>query len=194
MKIENEKFGTEFAIKKSTINQNLITKKIKERMKRVILSLMAVATVAVVFTSCKPDKTPEELLQNSKGWKLQSAMSTPAYTNGAGVTSTNLFESWFLQCEQNDVVFFDKSNATKVQHGCEAKKNKQTTGTWSLTETEEFPYKLNFRIHFFEEEDGSPIYSDVEVTELSEDVFKYNYRWNDGETSYIFTMTYVPNK
>ena len=163
-------------------------------MKRVILCLMAVAAVAVVFTACNKDKTPEELLQNSKGWKLQSAVSTPAYTNSAGVASDNLFVSWFLQCEQSDVIFFDKSNATKVQHGCENKKTKQTTGTWSLTETAEYPYKLNFRIHFFEEEDGQPFYSDVEVTELSEDVFKYNYRWNDGVTSYVFTMTYVPNK
>jgi hypothetical protein len=38
------------------------------------------------------------------------------------------------------------------------------------------------------------VYSDVDVTELSEEVFKYNYTWSDGTTQYIFTMTYVPAK
>jgi len=163
-------------------------------MKRVILSLTALAMVAMVFTACdREEKTNEELLTISKGWKLKSAISTPEYTNSDGVTSANLFESWFSTCELNDVLYFNKSKATEVKHGCEDKKTKQTTGTWSF-QTED-PLVLNFRIHFFEDEDGSPVYSDVDVKELTEEVFKYNYTWeNESGTRYIFTMTYIPAK
>jgi len=152
---------------------------------------MAVAAAAVVFTSCKPNETNEGLLTIKKGWKLESALSTPAYTNSAGITSPNLFESWFADCEKKDVIYFKSGGATEVKFGCEGN-TKQTTGTWRFVQ-EDPSIVLNMRIHFFEEDGDAPIYSNVDVLELTKDVFKYNYVWqNTAGTVYTFTLTYKP--
>ena len=156
-------------------------------MKKVILSLTVVALAAVVF-SCKPEKTNEELLTSKKGWKLQRAVTNPAYTNSKGVTSVDLLENWFEACELDDVLYFKTDKGTSLTSGCDG--SKEITGTWKFQKDET---QLEFRLHYFE--DDTPIYSVVDILELSEDIFKYEYSWKDDDNkSYKFTLTYVPAK
>ncbi|MCL2130953.1 MAG: lipocalin family protein [Lentimicrobiaceae bacterium] len=140
-----------------------------------------------MFSSCGKDKTNEELLTYSKGWKLSKAVTSPAYTNSKGVTSVDLTKCWFESCEMDDILIFKTDKATSLTSGCDG--SKETTGTWSFPS--EDPLKLKFRLHYFEDIDGEPEYNTVDVTDLSEDTFEYDFTWKDEDGQmYTFTLTY----
>jgi len=141
----------------------------------------ATCTVTVINS---PSSSKTKFL-TQKAWKLSQAVSTPAYTNSAGVTSTNLFENWFLNCELNERLHFNTDNTTTISQACYA--GKETASPWYFLQNET---KLNFRLYFIEEE-GEPDYGDVDIITLDNNVFKFNYTWSNGITTYVFTLTYI---
>ena len=168
-------------------------------MKKVILSVAAVALAVVVFSSCKPDekeKTNEELLTNPKGWVMTRAISNPAYTNSLDYTDADLFKSWFYPCELKDILAFKSDKEGKktiLTSTCDAGiKQTETLGTWSFKKDTKDEIVLNFRIPFFEEN----IMADVRVTKLDENSFEFSYTWTEEGSGkdYKFTITYVPGK
>jgi len=161
-------------------------------MKRVISVATVVALAAVIFSSCGSEKTPEELLTYKNGWKMSKATSTPAYKNNDGVEDADLFESYFYECEQKDVLYFKSDGdgkRTVLAHGC-FDDGKETTGTWEFSDSD--GKLLKFRIPFFEEEK----YATVDVTKLEEDVFEFTYSWTKAGTTdeYKFRITYAHAK
>jgi len=168
-------------------------------MKRVILGLTVVVLAVVVFSSCKEEKTNEELLTNKKGWVLSKATSTPAYENSEGVVDSDLARSWYYgdyACELNDILYFKSDGdgkRTVLASNCDGNiKQKETLGTWSFVSEEVDNLKLKFRLPFFEEDEEDV----VTVTNLDEKNFEFTYTWSPyGATAvYTFRMTYVLGK
>jgi hypothetical protein len=141
------------------------------------------ATCTVTVTSPSKKK-----LLTQKDWKLSQAVSSPAYTNSNGITSADLFVSWFYPCELNDVLSFKPNNATILSQGCS--QGEEVFGTWSFLENET---KLRFRLYCLEDvEHDDPFYDAVDIITLTQDVFTYSFSWIEAEhnITYTFTLTY----
>jgi len=163
-------------------------------MKRVILSLTAVAMVIVVLTACTKDngrdkipknKTPEEYLTINKGWRLSKGMSTPAYTNNSGYTDIDLMNVWFYECELNDILVFKVDNRSSLISTCGTGiKQNEANGTWNFISKNQ----LELRNPIF----GYEMYDVVTVETLNDNMFKFSFTWSDGTQVYTFRITYVP--
>ena len=161
-------------------------------MKRVILSVTALALAVVVFSACTKEKTNEDYLTFSKGWVISKAISNPAYTNGGGITNADLTKSWFYECELNDILCFksDKDGKrTVLTTTCNGDvKQKETLGTWAFTKEEADDVRLKFRLPFFEEDEEDVVIVNV----LDDDTFEFSYTWkpDPAGSNYTFTVTY----
>jgi hypothetical protein len=89
-------------------------------MKKTILSLLAI-TIAILFTACPVvEKTPEEMLTQSKGWTLTAATSDPAYLldkDGMDVPITNLFDGFIYDDELDDIIYFKTNKSQILDYG-----------------------------------------------------------------------------
>jgi hypothetical protein len=127
-------------------------------MKKSIFALMALLIAfAISFSACdKPIPTNEELLCQSKGWELFSATSNPPFTNKAGVTNANLFESFFFPWEKDDILFFNKNKSSFMNFGKILEpgttEKEVSLGNWRFLKDEKV---LEFHLPYFFNDDDS---------------------------------------
>lgn len=164
-----------------------------------VLSIVAVALmVALVFTSCKKQKTMTELLTIEKGWVMSAATTTPYWTLNDNSQITNLFEGYVYDCEKDDIIKFKEDGHVYLNPGanvCEGEASQESSiGTWKLYESEK---RLDMQIPFFYDTEVE----NVAIVELTEEMLKVNYTWTLTEDdakgvpgTYTFTITYVPSK
>jgi hypothetical protein len=143
-------------------------------MKKTIFALMALTIAfATLFTTCKKDeteKTPGEvttdfLTKAKKGWELTAAIADRAYTNKDGVTSENLLESYFVDCEKKDILFFEESGH-KIEYGkplCSWRSGAgESLGQWKLINNDKV---LQFHLPYFvygENDDYTPLQGTIQ--------------------------------
>jgi len=125
-------------------------------MKKLFLVATAIL-VAFAFSACtKPEKTNEELLTQGKGWQLVSATSVPAFTNKDGISSPNLFVSFFYACELDDILYFYMDKSSKMDNGkllCDWDEGKVTSlGNWRFIKNDKV---LEFYLPYFFNDDDS---------------------------------------
>jgi len=136
-------------------------------MKKTLLAAMALI-VAFAFTSCDPaELTKEEMLTQKKGWEMFTATSSPAYTNLDGVTSENLFVSYFEACELDDILYFRTGGAT-LNFGkniCDWETGKEKNlGEWRLAEND----ILTFYLPYFVDNDDLMVRLEAKVIVIDE--------------------------
>jgi len=177
-------------------------------MKKTFFAVMALIVV-FAFTACdKPEPTKEELLTQTKGWILTAGTSEPPYImQGEDGEPTehlrDLFKGYFFDYELDDVYFYDKTGALRVDPGKlkpgedEDGFTKVTTlGTWVLN----YPSLLTKVPSFYDkdEETGAWIMDQVTIIELSETTLIYKYTFNAAKKKknakageiYTFTLTF----
>jgi len=128
-----------FALK---INQIINLKFFK--MKKNIFVFALCAIFAFGLTSCGgEEKTGEELLTTSKGWKLTAATTEPAYLLGEDeVPITDLFnDGYVFPCEKDDILYFNTDKSVKLNYGkfiCDGQTGKEEVleGRWELSDDE----------------------------------------------------------
>ena len=116
---------------------------------------MAIA-IAVLFTACPVvEKDQEELLTQKKGWTMLTATSDRAYTNFDGISSENLFVSFFYECELDDILHFDINKSSKMDFGkdiCDDQTGKEVgLGNWKFKSEKVLEYHLPY---FFDDNDN----------------------------------------
>ena len=171
-------------------------------MKRVILSLTAVAVVAVVFTACKPELTLDEMLTNKKGWKLVEATSAPAYELSNGSKINSLFDGYLEAWELDDILFFKEDGALTIDPGKvlppEGKSGwttAKTIGTWAWQDD---TTKIRMQIPFwYPATEGGVREPDVlNKNFLDKETLKLSLTFTEDETGerYTFALTYTAVK
>jgi len=136
-------------------------------MKKTLLAAMALI-VAFSFTACEvPEPTKEELLTQKKGWEMFAGTSSPAYTNAEDKTSENLFEVWFYDYDDDDILFFNTGGAIvnfgkKLEPGTTAKE--KNLGEWRLAEND----ILTFYLPYFVDNDDLMVRLEAKVIVLDE--------------------------
>jgi hypothetical protein len=129
--------------------------------------------IAFAFTACEdPIKTQEEKLAQKKGWTLYTATSNPAYTNYAGVTSENLFVSFFYPCELDDILSFNENKSSIMNFGkliCEDQQGKDVSlGNWKFKSEKVLEFHLPY---FFDADDNFALLEGSVIT-LDENTFQ----------------------
>jgi hypothetical protein len=173
-------------------------------MKKSFLMIAVCAMFAVSVTSCKKDedKTGSDYLIEAKnGWKLTSAISTPAYVSNSGTKITDLIKGGFLQdCEVDDIMYFKENGSQLINPG----KDKKTTnpedpdfncaemgekslGNWKLADDDKS--FTSFFIPYFEENYGK--LGLTQVVTLDENNLTVNVKINDGKNNVTFTLIYA---
>jgi hypothetical protein len=132
-----------------------------------------VRTIDGAFTaSCKVNvisPKPEDLLTQKNGWRLAAATSIPAYTSFEGITSQNLFDNFFFECELDDILYFNKNKSLVINFGkilCDWDIGQELAlGKWQITEDGKI---LKFRLPYFYDlyEDFAPL--EAQILQLDE--------------------------
>ena len=178
-----------------------------------VLSIVAVAlTVALVFTSCKKEKTMTELLTIEKGWVMSAATTTPYWTLNDNSQITNLFEGYVYDCEKDDIIKFKEEGNKEYVNAGEKKydyegEGDQYVGEWAFNEKETV---LECQLPLFSAAAGDPdnqAYSAAKeqcnIISLEEDKMVLSHTFDaSGTTSkagftggpWTFQFTYVPAK
>ena len=166
------------------------------------------ASCAVKVESPILPPTLEELLTQETGWMLFTATSFPAYSNYEGVTSENLFVSYFFECELDDIIFFNKNNTHYLNYGkflCDWESGAGTSlGNWKINENESV---LEFQLPYFFNEDDTFAKLEGKIVVLDENTLQLRIPivYDEGTKTtkrgllsigakaaeqYIFTLTY----
>ncbi|MCL1849934.1 MAG: hypothetical protein FWF70_00765 [Bacteroidetes bacterium] len=177
-------------------------------MKKTILISLAVL-IAVLFTACPvQEQTKEEMLKQSKGWKLTAATSDPAYLllkeDGTEVPITSLFDGFMYDDELDDIIYFKENKSEILNYGkdkstCNGKFTgiERSLGNWDLvTDT-----RLKFYFPAYEELleavvlalDESTLKVSVKIAEDDGEAKVLPYRGVTGTKTvrnYVFTLTY----
>ena len=175
-----------------------------------VLSVLAVAALFLVgFSGCVQEQTNTELLTQSKGWVLSSAMSSPAYEMSDGSFVTDLMYGGYLQSwELDDIIVFNENGSHLVKPGKNVPESaadgyvaETSLGNWNFSDNETI---LNMQVPFLYDfdADGNFTYdAPVEkctILALTKDELRINCTINDDEPgakgTYTFTLTYVPAK
>jgi len=190
-------------------------------MKKTIFALMALTLVfAVAFVACNKDKdkteTQEEkytkCLIQKKGWTLSTATSIPAFKPNVGTPDENLFKSFFMECELDDILYFYENKSSILNFGKEKcgapypDGKDMSLGNWRLIKNAEV---LEFHLPYFTDDDDKMLEIEGKIITLddntlviripvdySENAAKKmkntrgatNLRGDDGK--YDFTFTY----
>ena len=168
-------------------------------MKKSILMITLCAIVAFSTTSCKEEeKTGSEILSGAKnGWKLTLAVSTPAYEMSNGTEVSDLIAGFLEDCERDDIMYFQSTNAQIVNPG----KDKKTTnadydcvemtekslGNWALTEDEKS--FSSFYLPYFPGDKFS--IAETEIVTLNETTLTVKVAVRDGVNDVNFALTYT---
>ena len=177
-----------------------------------------VLTIAVVsfwsFVSCNkdtPDNTEgteliaETSLTREKGWTLSEAECPGGYEICSGgyaisdyITITNLFDGYFWECEEDDIIKFDPDGSEYLNPGtllCEDQSGQEEfLGEWALDVNNRV---LNMQIPFFYDDKVE----NCTLIRLVESQLKVQYVFSLTEETakaqagtYTFILTYVPAK
>ncbi|MBP5557899.1 MAG: hypothetical protein J6X65_09375 [Bacteroidales bacterium] len=167
-------------------------------MKKSILSVFAIAIVAVfAFTSCK-QQTMTDYLTTEKGWTLSAAECTNGYVFDDNTTINNLFDGYVYDCEKDDIIKFNTDNYEYLNPGsdvCEWQPSQESSlGKWAINEEEKV---LDMQIPFFYDEEVES----CKIINLVKDELKVSFNFDivEGEAkgkpgNYTFVLTYVPAK
>jgi len=170
-------------------------------MKKVILSLTALAFVTVVFTSCK-EQSNFDMLTTKKGWKLVEATCSPAYELLDGSKITNLQDGYLAAWELDDIIIFDESGALTVDPGKnlppEGKDGwieKKAIGTWAFLENET---KIRMQIPFWYPATPGGVREpdEVKLNLLDKDNLRVSLTFRECAScpEYTFSLAYAINK
>ena len=183
-------------------------------MKKNIFTFALCATFALglTLTSCRDRENGDaktelekrtEYLMATKGWKLESATSSPDYQLSSGAAIANLISgNYFETCELDDIIYFregsqvldpgrDKKTVVYTDEeddfSCKEPSTKEIPlGKWDLV-------KENALKYFF-----SPVSDkrlDTEVLTLNENTLTLRFSFvNVDAKAYTFTLTYTKQK
>ena len=167
-------------------------------MKKSILSVIAIAIVAVfAFTSCK-QQTMTDYLTTEKGWSLTTAECTNGYVFDDNTTINNLFDGYIYDCEKDDIIKFNTDNYEYMDPGkdvCEWQPSQESSlGKWAINEEDKV---LDMQIPFFYDEEVES----CKIINLVKDELKVSFNFDivEGQAkgkpgNYTFVLTYVPAK
>ena len=167
-------------------------------MKKSILSVFAIAIVAVfAFTSCK-QQTMTDYLTTEKGWTLSAAECTNGYVFDDNTTINNLFDGYVYDCEKDDIIKFNTDNYEYLNPGsdvCEWQPSQESSlGKWAINEEDKV---LDMQIPFFYDDEVES----CKIINLVKDELKVSFNFDivEGEAkgkpgNYTFVLTYVPAK
>ncbi|MCQ2277538.1 MAG: hypothetical protein MJZ87_11455 [Bacteroidales bacterium] len=172
-------------------------------MKKTLLVLAVAAMFVFSFSSCGDTQTTAEILtNNTKGWVLSSATSSPAYVLSSGRAIENLLDGYFYDCEKDDIIIFQDGGIQVINPGANVDPEWgyqiQTLGTWSLSADNTV---LNMQLPFFYGPSNMTYDQEQEscrIVSVSSKELVLEYAFNDNESpakgEYTFTLTYVPAK
>lgn len=155
----------------------------------------------VSFTTSDP-----MLLTIPQGWKLFSAISSPAYAMSNGTYLSDLMNGYLYDCEKDDIIVFSQNGTHKVLPGTllcsddwEFGYNQETNlGQWYFDNASS-PTFLNMQIPFFYNDYGTSYSVEMEkcrIIILNSNMLKISAEFCDDENPakgiYTFTLTYVP--
>ena len=177
-----------------------------------VLSVLAVAALFVLaFTSCKPEEKTyaDYLKKQTKGWVLNSAISSPDYEMSNGDLVADLFDGYLYDWEKDYVIVFNENGSEIVKPGKTVAPSAEdgfiaetSLGNWRIEEgvvrngvSYDFLYMyIPFVIH----QDGSIPLAECQIITLNDDMLRIKYCFNDDEIGakgdYEWTLTYVPAK
>jgi len=154
--------------------------------------------------------TKEDLITQENGWLLTAATSFPAFVNWMGISSENLFVSFFYECELDDILYFKKNYSQIINSGkmlCEPAQAKEISlGNWRIIKDEEV---LEFQLPYFFTEDDYFVRLEAKIMVLNDNtlILRLPLMFDDGlkigkrvftsqtktNTCYEFTLTYTKN-
>ena len=167
-------------------------------MKKSILSVIAIAIVAVfAFTSCK-QQTMTDYMTTEKCWSLTTAECTNGYVFDDNTTINNLFDGYIYDCEKDDIIKFNTDNYEYMDPGkdvCEWQPSQESSlGKWAINEEDKV---LDMQIPFFYDEEVES----CKIINLVKDELKVSFNFDivEGQAkgkpgNYTFVLTYVPAK
>ena len=183
-------------------------------MKKVLSVLAVVALILIAFTSCKSkEKTyADYLTQQTKGWVLESATSSPDYVMSDGKRVADIYNDYLYEWEQQYVLIFNENSSEIVKPGKvvapdsipanQCFREEKSLGNWSIMEnvsrnnaTYDF---LNMYIPFVFHQDGTVPLCECQIITLDDKMLKVKFIFNDDQLpakgNYEWTLTYVPVK
>lgn len=180
-------------------------------MKKVFSVLAIVAVVVLAFTSCKPkEKTyADYLTQQTKGWVLQAATSSPDYEMSDGTYVTDIYNNYLYDWEREYVILFNENGSEIVKPGktvCpegEQGFNKETSlGNWHIEENVTIGDRtfdlLYMYLPFVFNQNGGVDLDACQIVTLDDNILQVKYTMNDDDPSakgtYEWMLTYVPAK
>ncbi len=168
-----------------------------------VFSVLAVAALVLVITGCTPqEKTLSDYLtQQTKGWVLSSATSSPAYQMSNGEFVSDLVNGGYLyDWEKEYVIIFNENGSEIVKPGKTVAPSAEqgyiaetSLGNWTITETAAGDI-LEMQVPFFMDDEKEV----CRIISLNDNELKVNCTINDdpvvSKGTYTFTLTFVPAK
>jgi len=139
-------------------------------MKKTLFALMALTLVcAIALSSCTKKEeetepvppTKTELLTQVKGWVLTSATSVPAFVPNVGTPNEDLFESFFEECEIDDINIFKTNGDMVIKYGgtlCAGQTGaEEFLGKWKFIEGKEDVIQFYLLAYYEDNGNYSPL-------------------------------------
>ena len=168
-------------------------------MKKLFLVAITIL-IAFAFSACTKELTYEEMLTQKKGWVVTAATSNPAYEKLNGEKVFDLYKNYFEKYELDDIYFYEKDGALKVdpkEIGEWGNQAVTTLGAWVL----DYPSLTTKVPGFYDKNsDGTWTMDKVTITHLEENTLQYTYTWNatrkntNAKDDEIYTWTFTFSK
>ena len=180
-------------------------------MKKVLSVLAVVAVVLMAFTSCQPkEKTNSQYLtQQTKGWVLQSATSSPDYLMSSGEYVTDIYANYLYDWERDYIIVFNENGSQIVKPGkkvCPEGEQgfsaETSLGNWHVEEGVPIGDRtydiLYMYIPFVFNQQGGVDLDACQIVHLDDNILQVKYTMNDdtpgAKGTYEWMLTYVPAK
>ena len=181
-------------------------------MKKVFSVLATVALLVFVFSSCNPPQKTyaNYLTQQTKGWKLVAATSSPDYimSDPDAAPVSDLFNGYLYDYEKDYIIVFNENGNEIVKPGKTVAPegegfNKETSlGNWSIKEgvvrdgvSYDFLYMY---IPFVVHQNGTYPLCECKILTLNDNKMVVKYDFSDDPITakgrYEWTLTYEPAK
>ena len=180
-------------------------------MKKVLSLLAVVAVFMLAFTSCQPDEKTyaQYLTQQTKGWVLQSANSSPDYEMSDGTFVTDIYNNYLYDWERDYIIVFNENGSQIVKPGKTVVPDGEvgfaaetSLGNWRVEENVmigDRAYDLLYMyLPFVFNNEGGVDLDACQIVTLNDDILQVKYTMNDDDPAakgtYEWMLTYVPAK
>ena len=180
-------------------------------MKKVLSVLAVVAVVVLAFTSCKPEEKTyaQYLTQQTKGWVLQSATSSPDYEMSDGSFVTDIYNNYLYDFERDYIIVFNENGSEIVKPGktvapenMDGFRTETSLGNWRIEENVMIAGRaydlLYMYLPFVFNNEGGVDLDACQIVTLDDNILQIKYTMNDDDPNakgtYEWMLTYVPAK